>query len=748
MNARGSMWNVKDLGATGDGITLDTAAINHAIESCAEAGGGTVQFPAGVYLSGTIHLKSHVTLLFEAGAELLGSSVLDHYVSQQAGGGVEGGARWHRGLLLGEDVEDITLLGPGSINGNNVYDIEGEENMRGPHAVLLHHCKQVSVRNLAVKDAANYALLITECQGLDVNGVKVTGGWDGINFWNCRDVVIFGCSFQTGDDSLAGGYWDNVTIDNCLLNSSCNGIRLVGPAERVAVSNCLIRGPGAYPHRTARRTNSLAGVQICPGTWFDTPGLVDDVHISNTVITGVRTPFWIGMWGPGIRLGRISISNVTATGAGRVASLIEGTPDHPIESVTLRNVTIETQGGGTQQDAAQSFPALMMDKDPWNVHPVAGLYCHYVKDLSLQDVRLAHRAAEARPALVCHDVERLELDDVTLPDAHASLVLQNVRQVQSPKTGLPVMQVEPRQAGIKGGFAQGVIYSHLSIEPYSQEQYQGATIFGTAAHPSFEPYLYEHFTARAIVHNLAATAAEEKVSLYVDGQAIATQTLTLGPGEGRNVVFSQPAPAPGRHTLGIGPLAAQEVSVLGPVVAPYQTFANVDAAFRCGEGRCYVRAAGRNRMDFNDDYGTIYQKGALPEAGTVIVKLEQVDPGSGLRRARLGLMVRNDITQPGAATGYVIMAASICNGWAMEWDADGDGKLEGHTEFAGYSQWPSWLKLEKHGVTFNGSYSLDGTTWIQVGSVTLPSAAPVQDVGVFTSRGMACFADWGIQKRD
>ena len=170
----------------------------------------------------------------------------------------------------------------------------------------------------------------------------------------------------------------------------------------------------------------------------------------------------------------------------------------------------------------------------------------------------------------------------------------------------------------------------------------------------------------------------------------------------------------------------------------------MDAAFRSGEGRFYVRAAGRNRMDFNDDYGAIYQKGAMPEEGTVIVKLQQVDPGSGLRRARLGLMVRNDITQPGASTGYVIMAASICNGWALEWDGNGDGKLEGHTEFAGYSQWPNWLKLEKKGTTFTGSYSLDGAIWTQVGSVSVPTAARVQDVGVFTSRGMACFEDWRI----
>jgi hypothetical protein len=743
MNSRGSIWNVKDWGAAGDGITLDTLAINRAIEACAAAGGGGVQFPAGVYLSGTVHLKSRVTLLFEAGAELLGSPVLDHYDALRS----EGGARWHSGLLLGEDVEDVTLQGPGTINGNNVYDIEGEENMRGPHAVLLHHCKRVSVRNLAVKDAANYAMRITDCRRLDVNGLKVTGGWDGINFWQCSDVTIFGCCFQTGDDALAGGYWENVTIDNCLLNSSCNGIRLVGPAKHVLVNSCLIHGPGTYPHRTARRTNSLAGVQISPGTWYETPGLVDDVQISNVTIAGVRTPFWIGMMGPGIQLGRIGIHNVTATGAGRVASVIEGMPERPVGSVTLRNVSIETEGGGTQQDAALPFPATMMDKDPWNVQPVSGLYCRYVQDLSLQNVRFSQRAAEARPALVCRDVQEMNLDGVTLPDAQAPLVLQNVGQLLSRASDLPGIRFEHRVES-KGGFAQQVIYSGLSVEPYSQAQWKEATAFGTSAHLTFEPYLYEHFTAKASVHNLGAAGTEEKVSLFVDGQATASQTLSLGPGEARTVIFSQPVLAPGRHTIGIGPLAGQEVTVLGSAVAPYQTFTNVDAAFRYGEGRFYVRAAGRNRMDLNDDYGAIYLPGAMPKEGTAIVKLQQVDPGSGLRRARIGLMVRNDITQPGASTGYVILAASICNGWALEWDGDGNGKLDGHTDFAGYTQWPSWLKLEKKGATFTGSYSLDGASWTQIGSVIVPTAALVQDVGIFTSRGMACFEDWRIVNGD
>ena len=88
----------------------------------------------------------------------------------------------------------------------------------------------------------------------------------------CRNVNLLNCQFYTGDDSVAGSYWDNAVISGCTLNSSCNGIRLIGPARHLIVNNCLFYGPGQQPHRTSNRTNNLSGIILQPGAWDRTEG--------------------------------------------------------------------------------------------------------------------------------------------------------------------------------------------------------------------------------------------------------------------------------------------------------------------------------------------------------------------------------------------------------------------------------------------------------------------------------------------
>lgn len=147
-------FDVKRYGASGNGAALDTAAINQAVEACHAAGGGTVFFPAGTYLTGTVHLKSNVTLWLDAGAVVRGSRNLAHYQT-----GIQGQA-WYAALILGRGVENVAIAGHGTIAGDKVFNPKGEENMRGPHAALFVDCRNVTVRDVAFQDAANYALII------------------------------------------------------------------------------------------------------------------------------------------------------------------------------------------------------------------------------------------------------------------------------------------------------------------------------------------------------------------------------------------------------------------------------------------------------------------------------------------------------------------------------------------------------------------------------------------------------------
>ena len=433
------VFNVRAHGAAGDGKADDTAALNKAVEACAAAGGGQVLFPPGKYLSGTIHLKSNVTLLLDAGAEIVGTADPERYQHFTPPGETPLASRhrWHRALLLGVDVENVTITGRGTINGNKVFDPRGEERMRGPHAVLFGNSRNIALRDVFIVDAANYAVMLEFTSGVEVRGVKVTGGWDGVHFrgWKdnpCRDVTITDCQFYTGDDCIAGWYWENTLIARCIINSSCNGIRLIGPAKNLIIDDCLFFGPGRFEHRTSRdkhRTNMLAGLCLQPGAWDRTEGVLDDVKISNVTMRDVTTPLHLSVR-EGNTVGRVTIDRLTATGCYRAAASVESWAKEPIGHVTLRDVSLEFTGGGTAEQAKADVKAPPVDARPL---PAWGLFVKNVSRLDLEDVRLTVAKEDARPAMIARDVGTLVLDDFRFPrdvGGGTPLVLDGVRDVQ------------------------------------------------------------------------------------------------------------------------------------------------------------------------------------------------------------------------------------------------------------------------------------------------------------------------------
>src|SRR5260370_26630750 len=177
-------FSVSDFGARGDGATLDPAAINAAIEACSTKGVGQVFFPPGRYLSGTVHLRSDITLFLSTGAALVGSTNLAHYQQPAVPSFMTEASwgKWHRGLLVGENVEDVTIAGQGVIDGNKVFDPAGEEHMRGPHTIALVNCRRITLRDISIQDSANYAILFQVSDQVEIRNLKINGGWDGVDF--------------------------------------------------------------------------------------------------------------------------------------------------------------------------------------------------------------------------------------------------------------------------------------------------------------------------------------------------------------------------------------------------------------------------------------------------------------------------------------------------------------------------------------------------------------------------------------
>lgn len=407
-------FNVLDYGAKGDGRTLNTAAINNAVEACAKAGGGQVFLPAGEFVSGTIHLRSKVTLYLAPGAVLAGTTNLDSYAQPMVPASMPEArwGKWHRALIIGESVEDVAIIGPGTIDGRKVFDPTGEERMRGPHTIVLVDCRRFTLRDISIVDSANYAMFFQISDDIDIRNAKFTGGWDGVHFrgspgrW-CKNVNIVNCQFYTGDDSIAGRYWDQVVISGCILNSSCNGLRLIGPATRLTVSDCLFYGPGLQPHRTSARTNMLSGIILQPGAWDKTEGLLDSVLLANNTMREVASP--VTIWTkPGNPVGRITISGLTATGVYRSALSVESWSDLPITNVVFRNANIEFDGGGGSELARQVVKGPGVDARPL---PAWGLFARNVESLTLQDVRFNLSRPDLRPVVVTDQVAHFRTDN-------------------------------------------------------------------------------------------------------------------------------------------------------------------------------------------------------------------------------------------------------------------------------------------------------------------------------------------------
>jgi polygalacturonase len=289
----------------------------------------------------------------------------------------------------------VSISGPGIIDGNKVFDPVGEEHMRGPHTILFVNCRGFTVRDVEIVDAANYAIFFEVSDDVEIRNTKVVGGWDGVHWrggpdrW-CRNVNIDGCQFYTGDDSIAGRYWDHAVVSDCIINSSCNGIRVIGPATHLTINNCLFYGPGLQPHRTSgerRRTNMLSGIILQPGAWDATRGPLDDVLISRVTMKDVASP--VTVWTKsGNTVGRVTIEDLNAIGVYRSALSFESWDESPLTNVVVRDVQLEFTGGGRAEQATQRVTGPGVDSRPL---PVWGIYARNVGRLTLEDVRLRLR---------------------------------------------------------------------------------------------------------------------------------------------------------------------------------------------------------------------------------------------------------------------------------------------------------------------------------------------------------------------
>jgi polygalacturonase len=445
--------DVTAFGAKGDGRTLDSPAINRAIDAVVRAGGGTVHIPAGTYRCGSICLASNLVLELDAGATLEASSDARDYdppedLSPTGGPKYQdfGHSHWHNSLLWGENLENVAIVGRGRIVGTGLLNGRNQDNVAqvgGNKAIALKQCRNVLLRDFSIRHGGWFAVLATGTDALTIDNLRIDTNRDGIDIDACRDVRISNCAVNAPDDdaiclksSLALGVprlTEHVTISNCHVSGYDEGTMLDGTWKREKPGK-----PGHLPtgriklgtessggFRNITLTNCVFDYSLGLALETVDGGILEDVAISNLTMRDIiNAPIFLrigarlrGPAGTTVgRLRRVTLSNIVADNvAPHHGILIAGIPGHVIEDITLSNVLVRYQGGGTAQEAQRVVPEYEKDyPEPgyFGTLPSYGLFARHVKGLVVRNCTLQYATPDLRPPVMLEDASTVVFDDL------------------------------------------------------------------------------------------------------------------------------------------------------------------------------------------------------------------------------------------------------------------------------------------------------------------------------------------------
>ncbi len=462
-SAAGQNFDVRKFGAKGDGASLDTKAIQSAVDQCEANGGGQVYFPAGKYLSGTIFLKDNVVLCLEAGSELLGSTMLEDYpVRNPALISYVSENYNDKSLIYGENVNNVGIIGKGTINGQgensafHLTKIQTRENYRQrPFVIRMIECKNVTIRDITLKNSPMWMQHYQACENLNIDGItvvnKVHFNNDGMDIDDCRFVRISNCNISSIDDvivlkSTTGRLCEHIVITNCILSSDCNAFKLgtesTGGFRDILVANCSIYD-----------TN-------CSGIALETVdgGIMERVVVSGITMVNAKNAIFIrlgnrarpfnslevGLLGgvdfvakPANRpkvgaLKDVMIRNVIATGIDSIGCSITGLSDQKLDNISLSDISLSFKGGGRKELSTRQIEEKIRDYPEYHIFgalPAYGFFIRHAKNVIFSNIHLKYENPEFRPAIYAEDVDGLSLQSMFLKtpfDGSDPIILKQV----------------------------------------------------------------------------------------------------------------------------------------------------------------------------------------------------------------------------------------------------------------------------------------------------------------------------------
>lgn len=417
------------------GVVKDNApAIQKAIDMVSQAGGGTVNVPAGDFYSGSIELKSGVELHLAMGARLLG--VADKKAYEKAHIDLDGDRSQFSALIFSNAQKDIAITGLGTIDGQGgdpAFKTKEDPGDR-PMIILFRECKNVVVSDIRLENSAHWVQYYTGCEGVRVSGVKVRSHCnynnDGIDI-ESRDVVVTNCIFDCEDDAICLKGWTkklcaNVSVSNCVAASNCNAIKLGTGSlygfRNITISNITVRAASEdnFRHWQKKIPSITAPTTVISGIAVEVVdgGICENVNISNVSMRDVQTPIFIRMgrrresvFPDGSRMKGITISGVTAVSESMMSSSITGVPGLYPEDIYLSDIDITAPGGGTAEmanlevpEAETSYPE---NRKLGQILPAGGLYIRHANNVYLSNVRFHFRKPDGRPLIITDDCKNV-----------------------------------------------------------------------------------------------------------------------------------------------------------------------------------------------------------------------------------------------------------------------------------------------------------------------------------------------------
>ncbi len=473
--------SVKDFGAVGDGIAMDTHAFQSAIDQAATTGKQVVDVPPGRYLSGTIHLKSHVELHLEKGATILGSTHRHDYDH-----GV-----WYS-LIMAADVNDIAVTGDGVIDGQGaevakdvLHLVEiGElkippkgwrpSEVDRPEVVEITRCRKVRMEGVTLKNSTCWVQTYRNCVDLFLNGVKVDSKtyWnnDGIDVVDCHKVHIMNCDIDSNDDGIClksvgpKDICEDILVENCKVRSSASAVKF-GTSSGGGFKHIKVRG--IQIRDTFRSAVALESVD---------GGILEDVLVENVRAVHTGNAFFIrlGHRNTKVPVGRVNgvtIRNLyVEIPAGRpdfgypfhgpqflephnlAPSSVVGHSQVPISNIKLENITIKMAGGGDPSIAY--VPTSQLAKVPerptdypeftmFGELPAWGIYLRHVNGIQISNLKLILDRRDYRPAIVSDQVHGLTLSGIKVigPVTGPAVVVRKTRSIHASK-GIGIVRVQ------------------------------------------------------------------------------------------------------------------------------------------------------------------------------------------------------------------------------------------------------------------------------------------------------------------